>query len=267
VQPVVVAGTCHDPAGRVQEGPGRVVARAVVERARDHVDLLRARLVDVAARPGGAGVHLQHMGMRAGRAPPQRTSAGCRGRASRTGGRRWRRRCSPPGRGSLGSCLHGAVSGPRRDSVHKDTVGYFPAMHRVVALVRPVQSTFELGCAVRGLRHAASRGAAALRVRGLYGDARPGADLGRVRDVRDAGPFGARIRGHRDHPRLATGGGAALRSGARCAAARARSGNAAGHDLLRGVRAGPHRAAGRPLGHHALGARRAVAAGVPAGAA
>jgi AraC family transcriptional regulator, transcriptional activator FtrA len=27
-------------------------------------------------------------------------------------------------------------------------MGYFPAMHRVVALVRPVQSTFELGCAV-----------------------------------------------------------------------------------------------------------------------
>jgi AraC family transcriptional activator FtrA len=26
-------------------------------------------------------------------------------------------------------------------------MGYFPAMHRVVALVRPVQSTFELGCA------------------------------------------------------------------------------------------------------------------------
>lgn len=33
-------------------------------------------------------------------------------------------------------------------------MGYFPAMHRVVALVRPVQSTFELGCAaeVFGLR-------------------------------------------------------------------------------------------------------------------
>jgi AraC family transcriptional activator FtrA len=28
-----------------------------------------------------------------------------------------------------------------------DTIGYFLAMHRVVALVRPVQSTFELGCA------------------------------------------------------------------------------------------------------------------------
>lgn len=27
-------------------------------------------------------------------------------------------------------------------------MGYFPAMHRVVALVRPVQSVFELGCAV-----------------------------------------------------------------------------------------------------------------------
>ena len=35
----------------------------------------------------------------------------------------------------------------RRNSVRKDTMGYFPAMHRVVALVRPVQSTFELGCA------------------------------------------------------------------------------------------------------------------------
>ncbi len=30
----------------------------------------------------------------------------------------------------------------------KDVMGYFSAMHRVVALVRPVQSTFELGCAV-----------------------------------------------------------------------------------------------------------------------
>lgn len=33
------------------------------------------------------------------------------------------------------------------ESVDKDTMGYFLAMHRVVALVRPVQSTFELGCA------------------------------------------------------------------------------------------------------------------------
>jgi AraC family transcriptional activator FtrA len=32
-------------------------------------------------------------------------------------------------------------------SVNKDIMGYFSAMHRVVALVRPVQSTFELGCA------------------------------------------------------------------------------------------------------------------------
>jgi AraC family transcriptional regulator, transcriptional activator FtrA len=39
-------------------------------------------------------------------------------------------------------------TGVARDSVGEDTVGYFPAMHRVVALVRPVQSTFELGCAV-----------------------------------------------------------------------------------------------------------------------
>jgi AraC family transcriptional regulator, transcriptional activator FtrA len=39
-----------------------------------------------------------------------------------------------------------ATFGPRRDSVDNDTVGYFSAMHRVVALVRPVQSTFELGC-------------------------------------------------------------------------------------------------------------------------
>jgi AraC family transcriptional activator FtrA len=39
------------------------------------------------------------------------------------------------------------MRGPRRDSVQKDTAGYFSAVHRVVALVRPVQSTFELGCA------------------------------------------------------------------------------------------------------------------------
>jgi AraC family transcriptional activator FtrA len=34
------------------------------------------------------------------------------------------------------------------DRACEDTVGYFPVMHRVVALARPVQSTFELGCAV-----------------------------------------------------------------------------------------------------------------------
>ena len=42
----------------------------------------------------------------------------------------------------------GAVRGPSPDSVSKDIIGYFSAMHRVVALVRPVQSPFELGCAV-----------------------------------------------------------------------------------------------------------------------
>jgi AraC family transcriptional activator FtrA len=41
-----------------------------------------------------------------------------------------------------------------RDRAWDASVGYFLAMHRVVALVRPVQSTFELGCAaeVFGLR-------------------------------------------------------------------------------------------------------------------
>ena len=34
-----------------------------------------------------------------------------------------------------------------KDSVDNDTMRYFSAIHRVAALVRPVQSTFELGCA------------------------------------------------------------------------------------------------------------------------
>ncbi|GHF71121.1 AraC family transcriptional regulator [Streptomyces mashuensis] len=42
---------------------------------------------------------------------------------------------------------HGAVRGPPRVRAPDDIMGYFPAMHRVVVLVRPVQPTFELGCA------------------------------------------------------------------------------------------------------------------------
>lgn len=58
----------------MQERPGEVVARAVIERARDDVDLFRARLVDVATRPRRARVHLQHLGVLAVRSGPQRTA-------------------------------------------------------------------------------------------------------------------------------------------------------------------------------------------------
>ena len=145
-------------------------------------------------------------------------------------------------------------------------MGYFPAMHRVVALVRPVQSTFELGCAVE-----------------VFGTQRAGVPQHYEFEVCTQTPglvptsggyamavsqdlSGARPREHRDHPGLAAVGGAAVRPRARRAAPGARARGAAGHDLLRGVRAGPYGAAGRPLGHHALGARRAAATGVPPGA-
>jgi AraC family transcriptional activator FtrA len=38
---------------------------------------------------------------------------------------------------------------PDLPSVRNDIIGYFSVMHRVVALIRPPQSTFELGCAAQ----------------------------------------------------------------------------------------------------------------------
>jgi hypothetical protein len=61
------------PGWGVQERTGRVVACAVVERARDHVRLLRAGFVDVAVGPRRTRVHLEDVGVRPGRSGPQRT--------------------------------------------------------------------------------------------------------------------------------------------------------------------------------------------------
>jgi hypothetical protein len=76
---------CGSGTGRgVQECPGRVVACPVVEGAGDHVDLFRTGRVDVAARPGGTRVHLQHVGLRAGRSLHNGRSR-IPGKSSRTG--------------------------------------------------------------------------------------------------------------------------------------------------------------------------------------
>jgi AraC family transcriptional activator FtrA len=131
----------------VNEGPGGVIASAVVERPCDHVDLLRTGVVHVSSWPGGAGIHLQHGGLRAVVAFPQGPNP-------------------DPWEHFLGRSLfdrdggvprlfeylrvHAEQPGERprfRTSVCADAYGYILAMHRVVALVRPVQSTFELGCA------------------------------------------------------------------------------------------------------------------------
>src|SRR4051794_4512268 len=131
----------------MEERARRIVACAVVERAGEHEDLLGAGLVDIAARPRGAGVHLQHVGVRAGRPVPQGTQPDAREELADRG--------VANGDGGVAVLLedlrmhavHRALLHYRGPSVRKDIHGYDLAMHRVVAVVRSVQSTFELGFA------------------------------------------------------------------------------------------------------------------------
>ncbi len=103
--------------------------------------------MNIPARPRRTRVHLQNGGLGAIRTRPQwtypdsRKDLADRGFRDRNGGVTLLLE-------DFGVHVsHSAGRGPGPASVHKDIVGYFSAMHRVVALVRPVQSTFELGCA------------------------------------------------------------------------------------------------------------------------
>ena len=157
---------------------------------------------------------------------------------------------------------HGAAPGPRRTVSTKTPWGTFlpcivwwPWSGR-----RSRRSSSAARAEVFGTRRAGVPHA--LRVRRLRRDARPGADDGRVRRCPcRAGLVGARRRGHRAHPGLGAARRAAARPrcAARCCRAHAPR-RAARHHLLGRVRARPHRAAGRPVGRHALG-RRSAAAG------